>query len=238
MDVVTEARNLKNRAMNQRDVGNWQGALDLLADARRMLEQALEDLAKGSDEQPSDLLAFETSVRKQLYQLLGSIGGVYRRRAASADRQPGDLETAIKLYDAGCETEKLFPDSYNLTQRLVTRVMLQPSAALTEAATVAKIDLREEMRKAKRTIEEQTSETGPRKNDEYAFADAAMIAILLGEPTWMDAVRTFTRHASKSSYARTVTVDVFKELAEYVDPSGPAAALRQRIEGAVRVASL
>ncbi len=236
MDVVARARDLKSRAMDERDLESWQDALDLLNEAEKELRQALAEL---SGEKDSKLLEFETSVKKALYGLLGSIGGVYRRRAASADRQPGDLEKAIKSYDNGRKIEEAFTDSYNLTQRLVARVLLVPSAANDESVKVEDENLPTALRKARATIDEQTSATGPRNKDEYAFADAAIVALLLGEPRWTDALNEFTRRAPKSSYARTVTLDVLKELAAGVASGGEAAApLRGRIEESIRLANL
>ena len=237
MDVVTRVRDLKNSAMDERDLGNWQEALDLLDDARRELERALADLERRAAETDSNLVEYRTSVQKQLYHLLGSIGGVYRRRAASDDRKPGDLEAAVKSYDEGYTIEQAFTDSYNLTQRLVARVLLRPACTSDGAPAVEGIDVRRALRAAKAVIDRQTSEKGPRNNDEYAFADAAIVAMLLGEPNWQDAVTEFTRRAPKSSYARNVTRDVLTELEEGLkrDADDGAGVLLQRVSDALRM---
>ena len=240
MDVVQEARDLKNSAMDERDLENWQGAITLLDRAEKMLRDALVDLAARPGEKGSDLVEFETSVKKQLYHVLGSIGGVYRRKAASTDREPddADLVTAIHSYDAGYLIEREFVDSYNLVQRLVTRVLLRPSAALETSTKVADLDVRPALREAKNILDAQTGDSGPRNKDEYAFADAGIVALLLGEPGWIEAMKQFMRRAPRSSYARNVTVDVLKELAARAqDGSAATAPLRERIDEALRDAS-
>jgi hypothetical protein len=138
VDVIAVASDLKSRAMNERDIENWDVALELLTEAKTSLERALNELPAEDSAKDTKLLKFETSVNKALYGMLGTIGGVYRRRAASSDRQTGDLEAAVEFYDKGHEIEKRFVDSYNLTQRLVTRVLLDPPAAFDESEKVAK----------------------------------------------------------------------------------------------------
>jgi tetratricopeptide (TPR) repeat protein len=239
VDVIALARDLKSRAMNERDIENWDGALELLTEAKTSLEHALNELPTEVSSKDTKLLEFETSVNKALYGMLGSIGGVYRRRAASSDRQKGDLEAAVDFYDKGHEIEKRFTDSYNLTQRLVTRVLLDPPAAFDESENVAKKNVPSELREARSIINEQTGPNGPRRNDEYAFADAAVIALILGETQWMEAINEFTNLAPKSSYARNVTVDLLKELEAELKSSDDEAvrSLCKRIERAVKLAS-
>ena len=239
MDVVARARDLKSRAMNARDIENWDGALELLNEAKMSLEQALNGLPAGASAKDAKLLEFETSVKKALYGMLGSIGGVYRRRAASTDRQPGDLKAAVDSYDKGRDIEKGFTDSYNLTQRLVTRILLSPRAALDESMEVDGENVPSALREARRIINEQTSPNGPRNKDEYAFADAAVVALILGELRWMDTLNEFTERAPKSSYARNVTLDVLKELLAGVKSSDgeTVSSLRKRIQEAMRLAS-
>jgi hypothetical protein len=236
MDVVAQARIEKNRAMDERDLGNWEGALEILDGSKNGLLKVLNDLESRAGDSDSQLRDFKTAVEKQLYYLLGSIGGVYRRRAATPDRQPGDLEAAIKSYDEGARIEVLFTDSYNLIQRLVTRALLHPAAVLDESAVVQGIGLRQELRKAKGTLDVQTRNGGPRENDEYAFADILIDAVLLGEPTWRDAIHEFTRRAPKTSYARSVTLEVMRELLAGAERGGAdAAPLRERMEEALRL---
>jgi hypothetical protein len=238
MDVVASATDLKTRALDERDAGNWDDAFKLLNEAKTALEKALDDLTSGASEKDVELFKFENSVKKALYGIWGSIGGVYRRRAVSTDRQSGDLKAAVDSYDEGRKIEKNFIDSYNLTQRLVTRVLLSPTAALDESMKVANENVPSALREARQIVNEQISANGPRNKDEYAFADAAIIALILGEPEWMDALNKFMRRAPKSSYAHTITLDVLKELGAGMKSSdGASNSLRARIEEAVRLAS-
>jgi hypothetical protein len=238
MDVIARARDLKTRAMDQRDRGKWGRALMLLDEAKASLQVALDELPSDPSKGDSKLLEFENAVKKSLYGICGSIGGVYRRRAATPEGQPDDLKKAIESYDEGRQIEKGFVDSYNLTQRLITRVLLSPSAALDESMRVENENVPDALREARQIVSEQTSATGPRNKDEYAFADAAIIALILGERGWTDALSEFLRRAPKSSYARNVTLDVFKELGAGVKSSeGKVGALRSRIEEALGLAS-
>ena len=197
MDVIARARDLKTRAMDERDIENWDAALTLLDEAKTSLEQARDDLPSRASERDSKLLEFENSVRKALYGMWGSIGGVYRRRAASPERQTGDLKAAVHSYDEGRKIEEGFMDSYNLTQRLVTRVLLSPADSLDESRKVENENVPSALREARQIVNEQTSANGPRNEDEYAFADAAIIALILGDPGWMDALNEFTRRAPR-----------------------------------------
>ncbi len=239
MDVIARARDLKARAMDERDSENWDGALTLLDEAKTSLEQALDDLPSHASEKDSKLLEFENSVRKALYGMWGSIGGVYRRRAASADRQSDDLKAAVGSYDQGRKIEQAFIDSYNLTQRLVTRVLLSPAEALDESKKVEDENVPSALHEARQIVNGQTSANGPRNKDEYAFADFAIITLILGDPGWVDALNEFTRRAPKSSYARTVTLEALRELGAWVKSSDGDAvgSLRARIEEAVRLTS-
>jgi hypothetical protein len=117
--------------------------------------------------------------------------------------------------------------------------MLDPRAALDESKDVERENVLRALREARRIIDEQTSPNGPRNKDEYAFADAAVIELILGEPRWMDALNQFTKLASKSSYARNVTVDLLKELGAGIKSGdgGAVGSLRARIERAVELAS-
>jgi tetratricopeptide (TPR) repeat protein len=239
VDVIAVASDLKSRAMNERDIENWDVALELLTEAKTSLERALNELPAEDSAKDTKLLKFETSVNKALYGMLGTIGGVYRRRAASSDRQTGDLEAAVEFYDKGHEIEKRFVDSYNLTQRLVTRVLLDPPAAFDESEKVAKKNVPSELREAKGIIDKQISPDGARRKDEYAFADAAIIALILNEAQWVEAINKFINLAPKSSYARSVTVDLLKELEGGLKSSDDEAvrSLCKRIERALKLAS-
>jgi hypothetical protein len=234
-DVVERARKDKSRAMDARDLGDWDEALGILDGARNNLTSALADLARQPGDEKTNLRAFETAIKKQLYQLLGSIGGVYRRRARSADRQPEDLDKAIDFYDEGFVVEQEFTDSYNLVQRLVTRVLRQPGAALDDAAAVKGVGVRTALRAAQAILKGQTSSSGSRSSDEYAFADLLLVAVLVGDQDWKQAVQDFTRQSSPSSYARMVTVDVLQELVDRLAGEHAAVSFGERAAAALRL---
>ena len=239
MDVIARARDLKTRAMDQRDRGKWTRALMLLDEAKASLQVALDELPSDPSKGDSKLLEFENAVKKSLYGMWGSIGGVYRRRAATPEGEPDDLKKSVESYDKGRQIEKGFVDSYNLTQRLITRVLLSPSAAVDDSMTVENENVPHALREARQIVWSRRARPCPRNKDEYAFADAAIIALILGERGWTDVLNEFLRRAPKSSYARNVTLDVLKELAAGVTSSeGEVGALRSRIDEALGLASV
>ena len=206
MDVLREISTLKERAMLFRDDGDYEDAIETLDEAEQRILSELGQFTATS-EGPG---RYELSLRKQLYTIRGSKGGVYRRWK--------HLPDAIASYDAGYEVERSFEDSYNLTQRLVTRVMQDPQSVAGEGGIVAGVAVRDELRRAGETIRAQK-----RHDDEYAAADLLTILLLLGDPGWRHALQEFLRRADTASYAREVTKKVFEEIAEYLEPGTPFA---------------
>ncbi len=131
-DLIDETRRLKSRAMDARDRGDFVRAIELLGLASRQLSETLQEL-KRKREAASSPGRQETETASQLCHILGSMGGVHRRNH--------DYRAAARAYDAGYEIEKPSSEygivnSYNLVQRLVTRVFLEPSAVEIENTQV------------------------------------------------------------------------------------------------------
>jgi tetratricopeptide (TPR) repeat protein len=206
MDLLSEIGTLKSRAMTLRDGEEYEDALETLEDAEQRIRAELGEIAN-SPEGPG---RYERSLRAQLYGILGSKGGVYRRWKR--------LSKSISAYDAGYEIEKSFEDSYNLTQRLVTRVMFDPQSVAGTGGIVAGVAVRDALRKAEETIRTQMEST--RHDNEYAAADLLTVLLLLGDPGWRDALQQFLHRAAKSSYARDATKLVFEEIAEQLRATG------------------
>lgn len=219
-DAVETARDLKERAMLARDLEDYPEAIEILEQAERILVEAMKPLeqSRTSGESPGD---YELSVRKQLYAIRGSKGGIYRRA--------GDYLASARAYDSGYEVERDFEDSYNLTQRLVSRVLERPLAAVSDDVVVEQVAVREELGRARQRVEEQM--TGPRQKDEYAAADLLTLSALLGSPDWRSALQRFLRLAPESSYARQVTREVLAEVVRQARVSNqPALMLAERLE--------
>jgi len=176
-DVIESARTLKSRAMDARDDEDFEGAISLLSQARRELERELHDLEpkRAYTGSPG---RFEQEVAAQLAHILGSMGGVYRRQKK--------YPASIKFYDDGYNFEDPkapygIVNSYNLTQRLVSRVFLNPRAVDEPGSIVEGLPLKDALESARREIERQRA--GSRREDEYAAADLAIVALLRGMST-------------------------------------------------------
>jgi tetratricopeptide (TPR) repeat protein len=198
-DVLNEIRALKERAMLSRDIDDFDDALAALNEAEKLIMDELAQL----DPSESGPGRYQQSITKQLYHIRGAKGGVYRRMQRWND--------AVKAYDRGYAIESAFEDSYNLTQRLVTRVLADPASAETPGTEVEGLDVQKELAAAADTIRRQMSAT--RERDEYAAADLLTVTLLLDQPDWRRHLQTFLTIAAPSSYAREATRTVFNELA-------------------------
>ena len=174
------------------------------------------------------LRTFEPVVVEQLFYMLGSKGGVYRRWGKDDDSKYKDSADA---YDAGYDIEKcgradykIF-NSYNLVQRLVARVLVRPAAVLDEDIPVWGLWVRRRLLAAAKEIKRQQEEEG-RGNDVYAAADLALVQLLLGEHgrEWEKTLDQFLNWKPSEPYARQVTFEVIEEIYQKVSdsPSAPA----------------
>jgi hypothetical protein len=235
-NAVTRARNLKIEAMDLRDKHDFRGALEILQQAREGLDAALARLTRSEGAgRPGQS---EQEVIEQLGHILGSCGGVYRRQAcygqfANADDRRRCFEESVKAYDEGYRFEKQAcqygtANSYNLTQRLVARVFLEPGCVSDGADPVLGLSVQAELLAARKEIQDQIK--GPRPKDEYAAADRAFVSLLLGDTAWKTDVDKFKKwefepgpQGSKSrDYAFTVTRDVLADLHKRVSESASA----------------
>jgi tetratricopeptide (TPR) repeat protein len=209
-DVIAEARRLKSEAMDARDLRDFDTAVRLLERAIKALSATLEELRGKRDphEAPGRQ---EKEVAKQLAHIFGSTGGVLRRM--------GDYAAAAQAYDAGYTIESPrsgygIVDSYNLVQRLVARVFLEPRAVV-DALEVVGLNVRDELENARQEIARQIE--GPRINDEYAAADRTMVLLLLGDSGLDQAITSFLDSQRKPEpYAVEVTLELLEALRERV----------------------
>ncbi len=131
-DVIDLARKLKSDAMNARDRGDFPRAVALIEQAEGHLRTALERLEQSRE--PGERLGrSEMEIAAQLAYILGTKGGIFRRW--------GEFEKSARAYDAGYEIERResgygIINSYNMVQRLVARVYIQPEAIHDDAAKV------------------------------------------------------------------------------------------------------
>jgi hypothetical protein len=203
--LIDAVRQLKSEAMTARDSGDVMHAVELLEEADRLLRGALNDLRqhRPPTESPG---SYETEVATQLVHILGTKGGVYRRI--------GDYAAAVAAYDASYEIEGPSSDypivnSYALTQRLVTRLLLVPSGAEPNGAEVVGLDVCRALHEAEIEIRRQV--LGERVNDEYAAADLAVVQLILGSENWDAALNAFL-DAAPEPYAVSVTLSTLNDL--------------------------
>jgi len=205
--VVDQARDLKAQAMDARDAGKFRRAHRLLDEAVQLLHDALAKIAMpgaGSSGEGE----YELRVRTQLLHIYGSIGGVYRRENL--------LEKSASAYDDGDKTERMLdrtsqPNSYNLTQRLIARALIDVRAVEKEGMLVAGEPVRERLIAARREIERQQT---IRPGDAYATADLLLVSVLLGDSDWTEIAGNFRSQAKNDQYALDVTRDVLALLLE------------------------
>lgn len=183
-DVFEEARNLKSRAMDKREHGDFDGAkqlhehaIDILADAWPGGAPPKESVRPGG---------FEQKLAKALAHQYGSLGGTYR-----AWQRFGD---SVGAYDEGWkkyENNSVYRivDSYALTQRLVARVLLDPWALIEPGKEVEKETFPDVLSRARDTIRDQLARE--RANDEWAKADLAVTCLLLGDAQEDEAWESF-----------------------------------------------
>ena len=215
-DMIDETRRLKSRAMDARDRGDFGRAIELLERASRQLSETLQELKRKRDTASSPGIQ-ETETASQLCHILGSMGGVHRRNH--------DYQAAARAYDAGYEIEKPSSEygivnSYNLVQRLVMRVFLEPAAVEVENMQVEGLQIRHELREALNELQRQIE--GPRCDDEYARADLFTVQLLLDDKDWPWTLEDF-KDSHPEPYAIKTTVETLEALRDRVasTPSAP-----------------
>jgi hypothetical protein len=221
-NVVDQARELKAQAMDARDAGRFERAHRLLKEAVQLLDGALEKIAGAGAAGEGE---YEIKVRTQLLHIHGSIGGVFRREAK--------YEESVEAYDAGDRIERRLdgtsqPNSYNLTQRMVARALIDARAVETDAM-VERERVRTGLIAARREIERQQR---VRPGDAYAAADLMVVAVLLNDSDWPQVAANFRSQAKNDQYALDVTRDLLGLLMERAAERGEVG-LTERLKQAI-----
>jgi tetratricopeptide (TPR) repeat protein len=170
--LIANATADKKLAQAARKDGNYDRAIALIERAVKTLEAEKPKLAwvkKGVLSEENKSLA------EALAEIYGSSGGIYRSAKEYAK--------SVKAYDEGCKIEQderfAIVNSYNLTQRLVARVILEPKGWVKEGRVIDSETFPDCLRSAKTIVALQTQ--GPRKGDSWAWADLGMLLMLNGE---------------------------------------------------------
>ncbi|MBV9143519.1 MAG: hypothetical protein JO115_21840 [Pseudonocardiales bacterium] len=161
---------LKASSKSARDDGDWEGAIG-------DLEEAV-DLLRGCA--PDSLTRLPSRLASELADTYGLIGGVQKRWGLLLDGEDRQrhLKESIAAYDKGFGYEKdLAPgdaSTYNRTNRLVGRVLLDPHVLQGDRG--ARMD--DELREAEETLTEQLKSV--RRKDPWGYSDLGTIRLLRG----------------------------------------------------------
>ena len=234
-NVIETAKTSKARALLLRDrvPPDFEAALRLLREAEHSLrsELAIERAERGSKGLAEK---FEEDLALQLTHIQGSTGGVFRRQGIStrtAVERTELLRESVRAYDAGYKIEQEYrakKDSYTLVQRLVGRVMLDPSAPVVENLRVSAA-----LVSALAHLREQTKKGGVREKDEYAFSDLSLVSLLLGQDDWLTELKRFIA-IENATHAINATREVLRDLRMLAGDSLPASAdLIARLDAAL-----
>ncbi len=170
-DPIRFAKDAKQDAQFERSAGNF-------AEAEVILGEAIDALEERRTQLQEDELGGERArkLAAALCDCYGSLGGVRR----SARRFPESVEAYDKGYQLERDPVNAIVDSYNLTQRLVARILTEPTAMLKCDPTEVSGELiPTALNQASQTVEGQIA--GPRKRDPWAFADLALLDTLLSD---------------------------------------------------------
>ena len=216
--LIEQIRELKTQAKNRRDLQRYDRAVNIL-------EKAI-DLARGQLEVPE----LRRQLASELADLYGLLGGVQRRWALESSdlkQRKEHLLDSIRAYDAGWTFESGsygIENSYSMLNRLVSRILLDPSClegGLKDWGEKTRpTDVRKDLEEVEATLRSQLE--GARRDDYWAAADWALVDLLLGKAK--DASSAYALFNSKSppDYAYGSVLDVLRPLAELDLPVGAA----------------
>jgi len=190
-DQLQTILDLKTKAKNRRDRGRYKIAVSILDEAIALSTQGLNSTKTAA--------ARKSQFAKHLSDCFGMQGGIYRRwglevadeQPASAEQKRGEyLAKSIKAYGEGFSYESNdaygIIDSYNLVNRLVSRILYDPTWLTNElpqlhalAAGEKPLNMKTELERAKKIIAKQLKL--PRRGDPWALADQALVTMLLGQ---------------------------------------------------------
>ena len=213
-DLFETVRDLKTKAKNRRDLGRYQKGIEILGKAISLLTQELN---------ANKALECKSKIASELSDCHGLTGGIYRRwgLASANEQERGErLIESIKAYDKGYEFESKekygIDDSYNLLNRLLGRILFEPSY-LTDSATasisegVEPLSLPQKLAEAEQVIQQQLKVT--RRGDIWAMADLALVKLLLDRADPRSAYADFNSE-SPPGYAYESVLSVLRPLVE------------------------
>jgi tetratricopeptide (TPR) repeat protein len=170
MDMLEEAQSLKKSAKASKEIADsendpeiYDEALEELEEARELLLRELSSLERDSSAGTEFQQSRRRNIARELADCFGLAGGIYRRK--------GQYEEAISMYNQGYEYERnpsyQIQDSYNMTNRIVLRILNEPEAFES---------LKPLIEEAIAIIQEQVD--GPRRKEWWAWADLGLLYLL------------------------------------------------------------
>jgi tetratricopeptide (TPR) repeat protein len=218
-ELFETVRELKTKAKNRRDLGRYQKGIEILDKAISLLHEELS---------ATETLEWRSKIASELADCYGLTGGIYRRWAlesASEKKRDERLIESIKAYDKGYDFESNeeygIDDSYNLLNRLLSRIMYEPSWLTDSAAAsipdgVESLSLTKKLTEAEQVIQEQLKIN--RRGDIWAMADLALVKLLLDKADPRSAYADFTSE-SPPGYAYESVLSTLRPLGELNLPS-------------------
>jgi len=207
--LINKATTLKKLAQAARKSGNYTQAITLIERATETLEPEkwrLESVEKGAVSVENRALA------EAMADVYGSSGGIYR-----SARQ---YEKSVNAYDKGEEIEQDerfgFINSYNLTQRLVARVLLEPKEWVSPDKEIKGKHFANALSSATDTVMSQT--IGPRAGDVWAWADLGMLRLLRGDEKGADLAWEMLVKLARQPFVFDSTLSVIFDLLERIEP--------------------
>jgi hypothetical protein len=181
-----------------------------------LIERALSTLEKERPRLASvekDAVSVENrSLAETLAEVYGSSGGIYR----SAKQ----YSKSVKAYDTGTTIEQDerfgFVNSYNLTQRVVARVLAEPKEWIRAERVIEGERFADLLKATTATVTSQT--LGPRAGDPWAWADLGMLLILNGDTDEANEAWEKVDELPKQPFVIDSTNSVLSDLLERIQP--------------------
>jgi hypothetical protein len=213
-DLVQTIRHLKTKAKNRRDHGNYEIAVDILKGTIELIQKKLSS---------TELPNLKIQLASELSDSFGILGGIYRRCALESKNEQDrklNLKKSVLTYNEGYLLEQtpeyMIVDSYNMVNRLISYILLEPGCL--ENTTPTKVtyediryDIIQEMEKAKEDIQDQLKEK--KRGDVWALANLALVNLLLDHLNPVTAYADFIA-ASPSHQAYETTLSTLRSLTE------------------------
>jgi tetratricopeptide (TPR) repeat protein len=213
-DVLDEAKRLKNSAKANKEIADTENDPESYVEALEDLEMArgllIAELSSIEEKLPVST-EFENNRRQnvalELADCFGLAGGIHRRK--------GEFDDAIRMYDKGYEYERNpdynIQDSYNMTNRIVLRILNAPQSF--ESLTPM-------IEEATSIVQRQVE--GKRRKEWWAWADLGLLYILdRNEKQALESYRDFKNNGALPKHYDS-SIAVLLDLNEKLGKVAPA----------------